>query len=156
MSAARQKGTAAESQVVAYLRACGWVHAERRALRGVNDVGDIAGIPGVLIEVKAHRTFALAEWLDQVLGAVVRIRELGWADGIVGVVWHKRRGKGSPADWYVTMTGSQFVSLLASAGWLPTENLAAPYPTDTGRSAVLAQKADGAAVAHGGGVLGVG
>lgn len=35
----------------------------------------------------------------------------------VGVVWAHRRGKASPADGYVVMTGDQFAWLLKSAGY---------------------------------------
>jgi len=45
-------GTAAESAVVRYLQANGFPNAERRALRGAYDCGDVTGIPGVVIEVK--------------------------------------------------------------------------------------------------------
>lgn len=135
MSASKQKGTTAESAVVAYLRGCGVEHAERRALHGSADLGDIAGIPGVIIEVKAHRTFALSEWVDQMLAAV---RRVPFNDQVVGVVWHKRRGKGSPADWYVTMTGEQLMWLLDQAGYLPVgppEQASTPYPAHANRSA---------------------
>jgi len=50
MSAARAKGTAWETAIVGYLRGRGAPHAERRALNGSNDRGDIAGIPGLVIE----------------------------------------------------------------------------------------------------------
>lgn len=45
-------GTAAETAVVRYLRANGFPQVERRALAGSQDQGDVAGIPGVVIEVK--------------------------------------------------------------------------------------------------------
>lgn len=45
-------GTAAETAVVRWLRGHGFPHAERRALSGSQDQGDVAGIPGVVIEVK--------------------------------------------------------------------------------------------------------
>jgi hypothetical protein len=32
-----------------------------------------------------------------------------------GVVWHKRKGRGSPADWYCTMPGHVYVDLLSRA-----------------------------------------
>ena len=47
-------GTAAETAVVRYLRANGWPAAERRALKGVLDEGDITGTPGICWEVKAR------------------------------------------------------------------------------------------------------
>lgn len=45
-------GTAAETAVVRYLREHGFPHAERRALAGAFDLGDVTGTPGVCWEVK--------------------------------------------------------------------------------------------------------
>ena len=108
MNRAKQKGTAAETAVVTYLQAQGYPAVERRAMNGVKDRGDIAGVPGVVIEVKNCATMQLAEWVKEALAE----RENDKAK--VGLVWHKRRGKGSPADWYVTMTGADLIALLAS------------------------------------------
>jgi hypothetical protein len=105
----KAKGTRAESAVVDYLRRLHWPHAERRALQGAKDRGDIAGVYDVVIEVKDHAALALAEWVDEATVEGVN------ADCTVAVVWHKRRGKGSPGDWYVTMTGATFAELLR--GW---------------------------------------
>jgi hypothetical protein len=102
----RTKGTAAESAVVDYLIENGWPHCERRSLAGNQDRGDIAGLPGVVIEVKNHASLELAQWLDEAL------REGRNANASVAVVWHHRRGKSNPAQWYVTMQGEQFVKLL--------------------------------------------
>jgi hypothetical protein len=52
MSKSKQKGTAAETAVVNWLVSKGRKHVERRSLNGVNDRGDIAGVPGVVLEVK--------------------------------------------------------------------------------------------------------
>lgn len=101
----KQKGTAAESAVVAYLCTHGF-EAERRALHGALDQGDIAGVPGVVIEVKNCKTMALAEWVDEA------DTEANNASAPIGVVWHKRRGFISPAYWYVTMDGVTFTRLL--------------------------------------------
>lgn len=109
MSASRRKGTSAESAVVAYLRGHGWPLAERRAPSGARDRGDVAGVPGVVVEVKDRARLDLAGWVDEA-GA-----ERGHAGARLAVVWHKRRGRGSPAGWYVTMIGATFVELLA--GW---------------------------------------
>ena len=107
MSAAKSRGTRAETAVVRALRAEGFVHAERRALHGNQDRGDIAGIPGLVIEVKNHARLALAEWVAEM--ETERDR-----DGArYGAVWHKRRGRANPHDWYVTMTGQDFLRLLA-------------------------------------------
>ena len=106
MSAARRKGTAAETAVVRYLQANGHPNADRAPLRGANDRGDVTGLPDWCIEVKACREMTLAAWVDEAE------REAKNRLPRFGVVWHKRRGKASPGDWYVTMTGATFAALL--------------------------------------------
>lgn len=66
MTASKQKGTAAEREVVRYL-AKWWPAAERRALSGAKDKGDVAGIPGVVVEVKAATRQTLAAWQRETL-----------------------------------------------------------------------------------------
>lgn len=112
MSAARSKGTRWETAIVDYLRSHGAPHAERRAPSGAKDRGDVAGIPGVVIEAKSHTGLNLAGWIDE---AEVERANDGAA---LAVVWHKRRGKTSAGDGYVTMTGSTFVRLLIEAGYI--------------------------------------
>jgi Holliday junction resolvase len=57
----KAKGTAAEREVVRYLQNW-WPAAERRALSGNKDKGDVAGIPGVVVEVKAAATQLIGPW----------------------------------------------------------------------------------------------
>ena len=117
MSRSRAKGTAWETAIVGYLRANGAPHAERRALGGTNDRGDLAGVPGLVIEAKSAARFELAIWLDE---AEVERRNDRAA---LAVVWAKRRGKASPGDAYVVMTGAALVHLLAEAGYIkPSED----------------------------------
>lgn len=117
MTAARGKGTRWETKIVDYLRTVGAPHAERRARNGAKDRGDVAGIPGVVIEAKCAVRTELASWLDE--AEVERANDRA----ALGVVWHHRRGKGSPAAAYVTMTGATLVHLLAAAGYLaPTHD----------------------------------
>jgi hypothetical protein len=109
MSAAKAKGTAAETAVVRFLQANGYPHAERRALAGKLDRGDVAGIPGVTIEVKAGKRFELAMWIEETL------KEAGreFSDTqIVPLLVVKRPGKGDPADWYWISDGQGMLSLL--------------------------------------------
>lgn len=54
MSASKDKGTKAETAVIKLMREMGWPHVERRSLQGENDRGDVTGIVGVVIEVKAE------------------------------------------------------------------------------------------------------
>jgi|HubBroStandDraft_1064217.scaffolds.fasta_scaffold28870_2 hypothetical protein len=107
MSAAKAKGTAAETAVVRFLQANGYPHCERRALAGAQDRGDVAGIPGIVIEVKAAARLELAAWVDE-----AEVEVLNNDQDEVPVVWHKRRGYTNPGDWYVTMDGCAFLALL--------------------------------------------
>ena len=113
MSRQKQKGTAWESKIVAYLQARGWPHAERRTLSGIHDKGDVSGIPGIVIEAKDQARHSFAEWLDE----ATLERDNARAD--VAVVWAHRRGKSSPRDGYVLMDGETFTWLLKSAGYAP-------------------------------------
>ncbi|GIF14820.1 hypothetical protein [Actinoplanes teichomyceticus] len=108
MSASRKKGTAWESSITAYLSGAGFPGVERRALTGSQDKGDVAGLP-LVIEAKNCKTTTLAAWVDE---ASAEAKHAGVA---VGVVWHHRRGKSSPGDGFVTMSGEDFVTLLVGA-----------------------------------------
>ena len=106
---AKAKGTAAETAVVGYLREQGWPHAERRTLAGNQDKGDLAGIPGLVVEVKDCQRLEFGPWLRE--AQVERAN----AGAEYGVVWAKRRGTRNPADWYVLMDGDTFTRLLKDA-----------------------------------------
>jgi hypothetical protein len=69
-----------------------------------NDKGDIHGLP-VVISVKNWTDIALGPWVNE-CGRMIHHAGKG-----VGVVWHKRRGKGDPRDWYVTMDEPSFRAL---------------------------------------------
>jgi hypothetical protein len=86
---------------------------ERRTLTGNKDRGDIAGIPGVVIEAKATKTALLAQYVDE---AVV---EAEHDNARIGVVWMKRVGYTSPGDGYVVMDGITFTRLLIDGGYIP-------------------------------------
>lgn len=116
----KAKGTSAETAVVRFLQAVGFIHTERRTLGGTYDRGDIAGIPGVVIEVKNCAKTELAAWVAEAE------RERDNDRAALGVVWHKRRGKTDPAHWFVTMSGAQFAALLREQQGLP-----APAPEET-------------------------
>ena len=124
MSAAKDKGTKWESAIVQFLRCNGVPHAERRTLGGVNDRGDIAGIPGVAIEAKSAARAELASWLDE--AETERVND--GAD--IGVVWFKRRGRPSPGAGFVLMHGDALVALLTAAGYIaPQAGYIAPQPS---------------------------
>jgi hypothetical protein len=111
MSRSKDKGTAWETAVATYLQESGWPYAERRALNGNHDRGDITGVAGACIEAKSASRVELAEWLKEMQ------TEKANANATVGAVWFKRRGKTSPGDGFVLMDGNQFVQLLKEAGY---------------------------------------
>jgi hypothetical protein len=111
MSTSKRRGTAWETTICRLLAAEGFPHVERRALTGNQDRGDIAGIPGVVIEAKNCARTELAGWVDE---AAIEQANDG-AD--YSAVWHHRRGKASAADGFVTMSGATFVRLLRQAGY---------------------------------------
>jgi hypothetical protein len=111
MSRNKKIGTAWESAIVAFLRDKGFSYAERRALSGSHDQGDLTGIPGICIEAKHVNRLDLSGWLDE----AELERDNAHAD--VGAVWLKRRGFTSPGRAYVLLSGDDFVWLLKSAGY---------------------------------------
>lgn len=87
-------GTAGETAVVKYLRKHGFGNAERRALTGSLDQGDITGCPGIVWEVKAGKAAEtasdgqIAKWLEE----TETERQNAKAD--VGILVVKRKGIG--------------------------------------------------------------
>ena len=110
-AASRRKGAAAEVAVVKHLRDHGFPAAERR-IAGTDDaLGDITGIPGLVIEVKNQKALNLAGWVDQ-LGD-----ELDTARVDHGAVIHKRPGKIDVGEWYATMPVAVLLDLLRAVGY---------------------------------------
>lgn len=115
----KQKGTAGESAVVSFLRTVGFPWAERLALQGGKDRGDITGIPGIVIEVKACQEYAFSAWLTE---AGVE-RENAKAD--FGFVAAKPRlvGTGRTGQWYALMYQAAWDELVALAQPVGDEGL---------------------------------
>jgi hypothetical protein len=113
MSASRSKGTSFETLIVRYLQSRGWTHAERRALYGSVDKGDITGTGPLVWECKNHKTLDLSTWLRQTE------TERQNADANHGILVVKRRSYGDPADQYAVMRLEDLVNLLKEAGYVP-------------------------------------
>lgn len=111
MSKAKQKGTAAETAVVNWLKEQGRKHVERRSLNGVNDRGDIAGVPGVVIEVKNHKEMKLSQWISELEIEIKNDK----AD--TGIIIHKKRGTTNVGEWYATMPAQLWYDLIKEAGY---------------------------------------
>lgn len=77
---------------------------------GAKDRGDIGGVrihgQRVVVEVKNCVRTDLAGWTKEAH------LEAGNDDALVGVVVHKRHGKGDPLDQWVTMTVCDLVALI--------------------------------------------
>ena len=103
-SASRRKGSRAEVAVVHALRRAGWdADTSRNVLEGRRTGDDIVWDGPASIEVKDVTRLELSGWLTQAAAN---------AQGRVPVVWHKKRGKANAEDWYVTMTGADFLRLI--------------------------------------------
>lgn len=115
MSRSKDKGTAWETETVRVLRQHGAPQAERRALHGVADRGDVAGIVGVVIEDKAEAHQDLAGWTAELVAEMTN-------DGAdIGLVWAKRVGRTAGLDGYVLMPPIVALRLLARAGYTQPE-----------------------------------
>ncbi len=91
---AKAKGTFWETRIVEWLNHIGFIHAERRALQGANDKGDIAGLPGVVIEAKNHKTILLSSWMKELQV------EVDNANAHLGLLCIKKKGSTKPQDCY--------------------------------------------------------
>ena len=84
---------------------------ERRVMGGVNDRGDISNVRSphggrVVIECKDVGSMSLGAWVEE--AEVERAND----DAVIGVVVHKRRGKGAGGQQFVTMTLATFAHLI--------------------------------------------
>lgn len=106
-------GTAAETAVVRYLRANGFPQAERRALAGSYDLGDVTGIPGVVIEVKGGQAAKTASDGQVTLWLAETERERVNARADVGILVMSRSGIGPSraGSWWAVVRLDQFVTI---------------------------------------------
>src|SRR5271155_4049226 len=102
----KAKGSKFEVDVVEYLKANGFPHAERRALRGIHDAGDVAGIGGWVCEGKNHKALDLGSWRTEAAREARNGSVSRWA------VIHKRR-QHNVSEAFVTGPLRLFAQLLA-------------------------------------------
>jgi len=95
----RKIGTAWESAVVNHLHVRGILTAERRALHGSRDIGDLTGLPGFLIGCKAERTIRLSTYMDELQ---VQRGNLVGGNGVLTAEIVKRRNAGPGRAYVVT------------------------------------------------------
>lgn len=109
-ASAKKAGTSFETLVAAYLAQHVDDRIERRRLSGRFDRGDISGLrhmgERVVIECKNTARLNLAGWAAEAETA------RGNDDATSALIIHKRHGKGSAADQWVTCTLGDLVALL--------------------------------------------
>lgn len=114
MNKPKQRGTAAETAVLRYVRENGFPHAYRQTLAGSKDLGDIRLDDTTIIEVKSVATAAtgqpgaalLAKWMGEMAA------ERKNAGAFRGVLVVKRKGTTNPADWWSYVEANEFITLI--------------------------------------------
>lgn len=113
----KQKGTSTETLVVNYLRENGWPYVERRALSGSLDKGDVAGMPGLCVEIKyGQNTLKIGPWLTET--GIERLN--AGADHGILVVKPFGMGEKNVGLFYAVMVAHDFDALVAKAAVAPT------------------------------------
>lgn len=100
-----RRGYAGEAPIEAMLKLNGRHGVYRPRAGRARDEGDLGGVP-LVISAKNHGRMELSTWVNELESQCVN------AGVSSGVVWHKRRGRGHPLDWYVTTSGRLFLPLL--------------------------------------------
>jgi len=109
-------GTLNETATVKYLRLNGFPGADRQPLRGNRDAGDIALCPGLVMEVKAHKSAGtgqpghaqLAEWMAQAEAERVN------AGAQLCPLVVKRAGTTDVGRWFAYVTAGACAQLMGS------------------------------------------
>jgi hypothetical protein len=111
MSKSRSKGTSFETLIARYMRDNGFPFAERRALHGNLDKGDInAGAP-LVFECKAAKRHELSGWLAETEQERIN------AEADYGVLVVKRQGHATGGEQYAIMRFADMMKLLKQAGY---------------------------------------
>jgi hypothetical protein len=118
MTRPKDIGTMTETAVVRYINANGFPSAERRALAGSFDKGDIVGTPGVCWEVKGGKVAEacagghLREWQDQTDCERVNTN----SDVAVLVLKRKAVGLGKPDQMWAYLRVEHLCQLICPDG----------------------------------------
>lgn len=117
-------GTAAETAVTRYAIAHGFPLAERRALAGGKDKGDILLAPGAILEVKSGERAEGASdeliraWWDE---TVIERHNAG-ADVAVLVTKRHRKGVASVGQWWAHVDLHALQNIVLDSAWPPPEH----------------------------------
>jgi len=128
MNKPKAKGTAAETAVVKYMRLNGFGGSDRQPLRGNRDAGDIALCPGIVLEIKAHKSAGtgqpgytqLAAWMAQ------SATEQYNAGAAMCPLIVKRTGTTDVGSWFAYLPLGDLTNLVGSAIEMASPPLTAP------------------------------
>lgn len=122
-------GTAAETAVARYAQSHGFPHAERIALHGALDEGDVQLCPGVVVEVKGGRRAETAS--DALVAAWLAETEVERTNrgADVAILVLKRAGKGAPnaGSWWAYLPGWAYLFLAPIGHDVPPSAYAYAY-----------------------------
>lgn len=109
----KQIGTATETALVRYFRARGWPRADRLALRGSGDIGDIGLDPRLCIEVKGGKAAETASDTQVTWWLVEAQREAEAKGAALPILIMKRKGVGAAncGRWWAVMTSENYDAL---------------------------------------------
>jgi hypothetical protein len=98
---------------VRFLSGQGFPNAERRALTGQFDQGDVTGTPCLAWEVKNHKTYHFPAWLKETETERINAK----ADFGILVVKPNGVGLTNAGQWWAVMSVADVVNLLRDAGY---------------------------------------
>ncbi|MGC2295304.1 MAG: hypothetical protein WA695_01235 [Candidatus Dormiibacterota bacterium] len=107
MTASKRKGSTFEAAVVAYFAENGFPECERRVMGGTRDRGDVAGVPGWTLELKAERSLDLA-------GALTEAQREAANAGTTQYAAVLKRRSHPVSDAYVVLPLSTFVAMVSA------------------------------------------
>lgn len=108
---ARAAGGKFEREIADYLRDNLSEYIDRQVKKGQKDVGDIANVRDshnnkVAVECKNTTRMDLPKWVAEAQAEAFNL------EALVGIVIHKRHGKGNPGEQWVAMTVDDLIKLL--------------------------------------------
>lgn len=118
MNRSKQIGTSAETAVVQYARLNGFGNAERRALHGTMDLGDVLMSPGFIVEVKGGQLAEQLHYVDMVrwveeLRTEQENSSTVFGHPVAGMLVTKRRGYGAnrAGFWWAHFSAAEWFDL---------------------------------------------
>ena len=125
----KRRGDTYERTVISALHVLGWPYAERTRAGYERDRGDVAGMPGLVVQCKNVKTPRWVEWLTDLADQVRNAR----ADH--GVLFFKRPGNTDPRYDLAVMYVEDWARLTRKAGYgSPLDDLADAFRCTCGNA----------------------